>query len=133
MPRTRTSSQGPTQRQLRVGEEIRHILSRILSRGDYSHPLLEGASPIVTEVRISPDLKHAKVFITSLGGKNMDAVVKALNEISLPLRSSLGRVLTIKYTPQLQFKADTTFDEAAKIATLLHSDHVSQDLKKKEE
>lgn len=132
MTRSRkSSSQGPTQRQLRVGEEIRHILATILSRGDYSHPLLEEASVIVTEVRISPDLKHAKVFITSLGGKNMEAVVKILNEASSQLRNSLGRALTIKYTPQLQFKADTAFEEAAKIATLLHSDHVAQDLKKK--
>jgi ribosome-binding factor A len=127
---SKSSSQGPTQRQLRVGEEIRHILATILNRGDYSHPLLEEARAIVTEVRISPDLKNAKVFITSLGGKNMDAVVKVLNEASPQLRSSLGRVLTIKYTPQLQFKADTSFDEAAKIATLLHSKHVVQDLKK---
>ena len=76
MTRSHKSSSGPTQRQLRVGEEIRHILATILSRGEYSHPLLEEASVIVTEVRISPDLKHAKVFITSLGGKNMEAVVK---------------------------------------------------------
>ncbi|MBN9412721.1 MAG: 30S ribosome-binding factor RbfA [Candidatus Paracaedimonas acanthamoebae] len=127
----KSSAQGPTQRQLRVGEEIRHILSKILSRGDYSHPLLEGASVIVTEVRISPDLKHAKVFITTLGGKNMEAIVKVLNEESRPLRNALGRTLTIKYTPQLQFRADTSFEEAAKIATLLHSEHVAQDLKKK--
>lgn len=128
---SKSSSQGPTQRQLRVGEEIRHILATILSRGDYSHPLLEDASVIVTEVRISPDLKHAKVFITTLGGKNMEAVVKVLNEATYQLRNTLGRALTIKYTPLLQFKADTTFEEAARIASLLHSDHVSQDLKKK--
>ncbi len=131
MNRSHKSSSGPTQRQLRVGEEIRHILATILSRGEYSHPLLEEASVIVTEVRISPDLKHAKVFITSLGGKNMDAVVKALNEATHQLRNALGRVLTIKYTPHLQFKADTTFEEAAKIASLLHSEHVAQDLRKK--
>lgn len=126
-------SKGPTQRQLRVAEEVRHILSGILFRGEKGEELLQKTSITVTEVRLSPDLKCAKVYVMPIGGEQQEAVVKALNKSSSFYRFHLGRQLAVKFIPSLKFYRDESFDEASKIAQLLQSDRVKQDLNKDEE
>lgn len=133
MPRKHTrpthrANQGPTQRQLRVGEVVRQALSTLLMRDLLKDPALEGVSITVSEVRASPDLRHAKVYCAPLGGVNQEAVVAALNHSAGYLRSLLGAEVSLKYTPELAFVSDQSFDEAMKIESLLRSDLVSRDL-----
>jgi len=132
MPRKQTrrnnSGKGPSQRQLRVGEVIRHALSSILMRDVLKDPALVGVSITVSEVRASADLRYAKVFCAPLGGTNQDEVVKALNKSAGYLRSLLGSEVSLKNTPELSFVSDLSFDEAVKIDQLLRSDRVSHDL-----
>lgn len=118
----------PTQRQLRVAEEIRHILAQIFSRADYFDDVIQKAHVTVTEVRITPDLKSAKVYIMPMGGHQQEVVVEALNKAAPFYRSELGRQLAIRFTPALRFYIDKTFDEASKITALLQSERVKQDL-----
>lgn len=119
---------GPTQRQLRVGEEIRHILARMLTREDFHNEILQATHVTVTEVRVSPDLKYAKAYVMPIGGKDLEKVIKTLNEYASAFRAELKQQLTIKYIPTLAFRPDKSFDEAERIATLLRSEKVSQDL-----
>ena len=124
-----------TQRQLRVGEEIRHRLSEILSRQDVRDPELLNRSITVTEVRISPDMKQALVYARPLGA-GPDAcsrVLAALNRSAGFLRGRLGRELTIRHTPELQFMLDESFDTAEAMDKLLRDAHVAQDLKPESE
>ena len=129
MPRpdhhSRTSS--PSQRQLRVGEEIRHLLSEILNEGHIREPALLGVSVTVTEVRVSPDLKNATAFCTPLGGEHVDEVVEALNRARAFIRGQLGSRLHLRYTPDLRFRRDASFEEAERIDTLLKSPRVKRD------
>ena len=128
---TRSSSpQGPSQRQLRVGELLRHALSDILLARDIRDPDLEGVSVTVTQVKPSPDMRHATVFVEPLGGKNADVVVTALNRHRGFLRGELGRSIEIKFTPELRFVEDTSFAEAQRIEQILHSEKVARDLKR---
>jgi len=128
---TRSSSpQGPSQRQLRVGELLRHALSDILLARDIRDPDLEGVSVTVTQVKPSPDMRHATVFVEPLGGKNADVVVGALNRHRGFLRGELGRSIEIKFTPELRFVEDTSFAEAQRIEQILHSEKVARDLKR---
>ena len=117
-----------SQRQLRVGEEIRHGLSRILSRGDLRDPELEKVNLTVTEVRISPDLKNATAFVVPLGGADAEKVVTALNRASGFIRGRLGREVFLKHTPRLSFQTDRSFDEAERIGELLDRPKVRRDL-----
>ena len=120
-----------TQRQLRVGEEIKHALSSILLKGDVSLPSEFRNTPItVSEVRISPDLKNASVFIIPLGGKNLHEIVKAMNDKIGFFRFSLAKAVSLKFVPVIRFFPDNSFDEANKIEQLLLSPEVSKDLKK---
>jgi ribosome-binding factor A len=121
----------PSQRQLKVGEEIRHLLSDVLRRSDFHHGVLTKTSVNVTEVRMSPDLRHARVYVLSLQGENMAEVVTALNELTSKIRHLLSKRLTLKFLPQLKFVEDLTFFQAAKIDALLQSTHVAQDLASK--
>ncbi|MGK9234139.1 30S ribosome-binding factor RbfA [Inquilinus limosus] len=121
---------GPSQRQLRVGEELRHALAAILMRGELHDPDLSGVSITVSEVRPSPDLKHAIVFVTTLTGTGMDTVLPALRRAAPFLRSQVARAVRLRYTPQLSFQADTSFDYAQKINTLMHQDAVARDLER---
>lgn len=126
----RTARQGnrmPTQRQLRVGEEIRHILSDVLARGYLPEADLS-LSVTVSEARVSPDLRHAKVFVMPMAGKALGEVVEILNDRASVLRGALGKRLVSKYIPRLVFVADTSYLEAHRIETLLKSDRVAQDL-----
>jgi ribosome-binding factor A len=119
---------GPSQRQLRVGELLRHALADVLRRGDVRDPDLVGVSVTVTQVIPSPDMRHATVFCEPLGGKNAGPVIKALNKHKGFLRGEMGRLITMKFTPELRFVEDTSFAEAEKIETLLKSARVRPDL-----
>ena len=120
---------GPSQRQLRVGEVLRHALSEILSRGEVRDADLEGVSVTVTQVKPTADMRHAVVFCEPLGGRNADRVIGALNRHRGYLRGALGHSIRLKFTPDLRFVEDTSFAEAEKIETLLKSDRVQRDLK----
>lgn len=122
------SSNTRTQRQLRVGEELRHALSALLARGELRDPHLAGVSLTVTEVRVSPDLKNAAAFVVPLGGGDLDLVVAALNHAAGFLRSQLGRQVELRHTPRLSFQPDHSFDEAAHVNALLHRPRVAQDV-----
>jgi len=124
---------GPSQRQLRVGEVLRHTLSDILSRGEVRDPDLEGVSVTVTQVKPSADLRHAIVFCEPLGGKNADRVIEALNRHRGFLRGVLGHAIRLRFTPELRFAEDDSFAEAEKIETLLKSARVQRDLKAERE
>jgi ribosome-binding factor A len=130
MPRRRNSAhtKGSSQRQLRVGEVLRHSLSDILRQTDIRDPDLSGVSVTVTEVKPSPDMRHATVFVEPLGGRNADVIIAALNRHRGFLRGELGRMITLKFTPELRFVEDTSFAEAERIARILHSERVARDL-----
>lgn len=119
---------GPSQRQLRVGELIRHALSDLLARGDLHDPALTKMVITVPEVRMSPDLKLATVFVMPLGGKSVETVVKALAREAPRIRKELARAVTLKYLPDLRFRLDTSFDEATRINELLAQQSVRRDL-----
>jgi ribosome-binding factor A len=123
------SESGPSQRQLRVAEEIRHILARLLMRGELHDPALAGVSVTVCEVRISPDLKNATAFAMPLSGLHTEEVLKGLNRSAPYLRSQVGQALSLRYTPALRFVEDKSFDEAHHIDELLRSERVKRDLK----
>jgi len=131
MPRPRhlARASGPSQRQLRVGEVLRHVLSEILSRGDVRDPDLEGISVTVTQVKPSADLRHAVVFCEPLGGKNANRVIEALNRHRGYIRGVLGHAVRLRFTPELRFAEDSSFAEAEKIETLLKSARVQRDLR----
>ena len=119
---------GPTQRQLRAGELVRHALVEILREEEISDPALEGVSVTITEVRVSPDLRHATVFVEPLGGGHADEVVTGLNRHAKFLRGRLGRMIEMKFTPDLKFLHDETFNEAARMNRLFDDPRVRQDL-----
>lgn len=135
MPRRRhpPASQGPSQRQLRVGEVLRHALSDILRETYIRDADLEGVSVTITQVKPSGDMRHATVFCEPLGGRNADVVIAALNRHKGFLRGELGHMITIKFTPELRFVEDTSFAEAERIERILKSEKVARDLAKKEE
>ena len=121
---------GPSHRVLRVGENIRHALSDILSRGEIRDPALDNVSVTVTEVRCSPDLRNATIFVMPLAGKNEQEVVEGLNRNAKFIRGQLSKMVRMKYLPKLKFTSDHSFGEVDHIEALLNSNHVAQDLKK---
>ena len=123
----------PSQRQLRVGEEIRHALGQIFERGDFRDPDLAVAHVTVTEVRASPDLKHMTVFVTPLGGGDAAPLLAALKRATPFLRGPVAKAVRTKYAPDLMFHADTTIDAAARMEALFHSPEVQRDLKRDED
>jgi len=131
MPRQRSpqSGRGPSQRQLRVGEMLRHALSQILVRCEIRDPDLEGVSVTVTQAKPSPDMRHATIFVEPLGGKNAKQIVTALNRHKAFLRGEMGHMIELKFTPELRFVEDESFSEAQKIEDLLKSERVQRDLK----
>ena len=111
----------PSQRQLRVGEEIRHMLSDIFLRGDYNLKKLDGITITVTEVDVSPDLRNATAYISPMGGKlSMQHVAGLLNTITGDFNRQIAKKLTMKFAPKLRFSEDTRMEYAAKIEALLH-------------
>jgi ribosome-binding factor A len=119
---------GPSQRQLRVGEALRHALAEVLNRNEIRDPDLEGVSVTVTQVKPSPDMRHATVYCEPLGGQNALEIVAALNRHKGFLRGEMGHRLTMKFTPELRFVEDASFAEALKIETILRSPQVQRDL-----
>lgn len=124
----RQSSRAPSQRQLRVGEELRHALAWMLERGEVRDPGLHGRSITVTEVRISPDLKNATVFVVPLGGGDASEEVEALNRAAPFLRHRAAEKVQLRHVPKLGFRADDSFDNASHIDSLLHDPKVARDL-----
>lgn len=121
-------SRGRNQRQLRIGEVIRHALVQSLDRGEAHDPGLAGQSITVTEVRVSPDLRNATAFVMPLGGEDADAVVASLNRAAPFLRRRVGEEVDLRRLPGLSFELDASFDAANRIETLLRSPSVSADL-----
>lgn len=115
-------------RLLRVGENIRHSLSLFFARGDMMADALKNVSITVSEVRVSPDLRHATVFYMPLGGRDLDAVAAALKEEAGEMRKFLAKQVRMKYIPKLKFKLDESFDEASHIDSLLRHDKVRRDV-----
>ena len=128
----KSSSPGlPSQRQLRAGELVRHAISDILAREDFRDPDLVGVIVTVGEVRCSPDLRHANIFVSQLGNDSEEGRTKlaeALNRAASFLRGKLGREIELKFTPQLHFIADKSYDEATAIDRLLADPRVRRDL-----
>jgi ribosome-binding factor A len=125
----------PSQRQLRVGEEIRHALARVLLEGELRDPLLQEVSITITEVRVSPDLSNATAFVMPLGGgaEEEREVLAALKRASAFLRGKVAGELRLRYTPRLGFEIDKSFAEAQRIDRLLRSERVRRDIEAPEE
>ncbi|WP_419728092.1 30S ribosome-binding factor RbfA [Lichenicola sp.] len=119
---------GPSQRQLRVAEEVRHVLADLFTRVEFRDPTLVGIKITVTEVRISPDLRHATAFITRLGHSDVEAYLPALKRASPFLRSQLSHSVRLRGVPELHFQPDTALDYAMEIDALLRSPVVAKDL-----
>lgn len=127
-PRGRRAPAGPSQRQLRAGELVRHALSEILRTESFVDPALAGAIITISEARVSPDLKHALCFVEPLGGEAAPEVIEALNRASRFLRGRLGGAIEMKFTPALKFVHDDSFDHAAYISRLLDNPRVRADV-----
>tara|TARA_B100000508_G_C11274416_1_gene187321 strand:+ start:75 stop:467 length:393 start_codon:yes stop_codon:yes gene_type:complete len=114
-------SLGPSQRQLRVGEQLRHIIAEVLQRGHFhDSALIEGASNVtVTEVSPSPDLKQATAYVMPLGGENIEAILPALNKSGQVFQKEINRQSNMKFTPRISFKMDTSFDKAQRLENIL--------------
>ena len=123
-------STGPSQRQLRVGELIRHALAEMLARGEIYDGVLASHLVTIPEVRLSPDLRLATIYIMPLGGKDLGRVLAALESHKKFIRGEVAHAINLKFAPDLRFLADETFDEADRIERLLASDKVRQDLEK---
>ena len=121
-------SSGPSQRQLRMGEVVRHALAEIFRETDIRDDDLIGAFITVSEVRVSPDGRNATAYVMPLGGKNADIVIAALNQHTKFLRGELGHAIDLKFTPALEFRIDRSFDESQKIDQALKSEKVARDL-----
>ena len=125
---TRSAHTGPSQRQLRVGEMLRHALADVLRRGDMRDPDLAGVSVTITQVKPSADMRYATIFCEPLGGKNAKPIIAALNRHKGYLRGEMGHLIALKFTPELRFVEDESFAEAQKIESLLKSAAVARDL-----
>ncbi len=128
MARKTPRAQPPGQRQLRVGEEIRHVLAYVFERETFRDPALADVRITVTEVRPSPDLRHARVYIVPLGGGDTAKILEGLKRVKPFLRREVASRLSTKFIPDLIFAADETFDEAERIGRLLHRPEVARDL-----
>ncbi len=126
--RTKETAEGRSVRLLRVGEQVRHILSELLQRGDVHDETLQSHLVSITEVRMSPDLRHATVFVKPLLGRNEQDVLKALRTNTAFLQREVAKRVRTKYAAKLKFLADESFDEGGRIDSILRSDHVAQDI-----
>jgi ribosome-binding factor A len=124
------SKVGPSQRQLRVAEEIRHVLSGIFARGEFRDPDLAAAHITVTEVRIGPDLKRATAFISRLGRSDVDVLIPALVRATPYLRAQVTKDVRLRIAPDLTFEPDRALDYAMKIDALMHRPDIARDLEK---
>ena len=124
------AAKGPSQRQLRVGETIRHALAELLVRGEIHDDTIASHVITVTEVRMSPDLKLATAYIMPLGGADLKPVLAALDRNRKYIRSVVAHAVNLKFAPDIRFREDETFEEAMRIERLLHSPKVRQDIEK---
>jgi len=123
----------PSQRQLRVGQEIKKIITSVLEKGDLRSQEVREALITVTEVRVSPDLKYATAYIMTLNGKNLGLVLEMLNEEAWVFKKQIGAKLQLRYTPDVNFRVDDTFTEVDRIEKLLRNPKVAQDLEKSDD
>ena len=119
---------GPSQRQLRVGEVIRHALAEMFSRGDIHDPTIEGHMITVPEVAMTADLRLATIYVMPLGGRDAKPVIEALERNKKFLRGELARRVNLKFAPDIRFRVDERFDEAERIEKLLRTPAVQRDL-----
>jgi ribosome-binding factor A len=126
----RPDIRGPSQRQQRVAELVRHALAEVLARGDVQDPVLTSHVVTIPEVRMSPDLKLATAFVMPLGGRDERSVLDALDRNKKVLRTEVARRVNLKFAPDLHFRRDESFDEAARIDALLRSEKVRRDTAK---
>jgi ribosome-binding factor A len=127
--RRQETTEGRSVRLLRVGEQMRHVLSDLLQRGDVHDKVLQDHVVSVTEVRMSPDLRHATVFVKPLLGKDEEAVLKALRQNTAFLQRETARRVRLKYAAKLKFLPDVSFEAGTHIDRLLRADHIARDLK----
>ncbi len=125
---SRDSRAGPSQRALRAGELVRHALAEILARGEVHDPVIEGHMITVPEVRMSPDLKQATIYVMPLGGRDAADVLAALERNKRFLRGEIARRVNLKFAPDIRFRIDERFDEAERIEKLLRTPEVERDL-----
>ena len=133
MPRhhqKKSSAPGGSQRQLRVGEQVRHAMAEILAQGNVHDADLEGHIITVPEVRMSPDLKLATIYVMPLGGQDTELVIDALERNKKFLRGEVARRVNLKFAPDIRFRVDERFDEAERIEKLLRTPAVQRDLDK---
>lgn len=126
--RTKETPEGRSVRLLRIGEQVRHVLSELLQRGDVHDAVLQSHLVSITEVRMSPDLRHATVFVKPLLGQNEEEVLKALRQNTAFLQREVAHRVRTKYAAKLKFLADESFDESSHIDQLLRAPKVAQDL-----
>ena len=119
---------GPSQRQLRVGEVIRHAIAEMLARGDVHDPVIEGHMITVPEVAMTADLRLATIYVMPLGGRDAKPVIEALERNKKFLRGEIARRVNLKFAPEIRFRADERFDEAERIEKLLRTPEVKRDL-----
>lgn len=126
---SRFASSGPSQRQLRVGEQVRHALADVLQRGEIRDDIIESTVISISEVRMSPDLKIATAYVSPLGAKDDQAVIKALAKNAKFIRGRVsGALRQMKYMPEFRFRLDSSYDNMARIDELLRSPEVARDL-----
>jgi ribosome-binding factor A len=130
MPRHQRNDQasGGSQRQLRVGELIRHELAEMLARGDIHDPVIQAHMITVPEVRMSPDLRLATIYVMPLGGRDVEAVIGALDRNKRYVRGEIAKRVNLKFAPEIRFRVDERFDEAERIEKLLRTPAVQRDL-----
>jgi ribosome-binding factor A len=121
------TGKAPSQRQLRVGELVRHALAEILQRGDVHDPAFEGTVVTVPEVRMSPDLRLATAYVMPLGGQGGEAIVAAFERNKKYLRGEIAHRVDLRYAPDLRFRLDTSFAEGERVDALLRSSQVRRD------
>src|SRR3984885_10333788 len=124
----KSTAPGGSQRQLRVGETVRHAIAEILAQGDVHDPDLEGHIITVPEVKMSPDLKLATIYVMPLGGRDTEVVIEALNRNKKFLRGEIAHRVNLKFSPEIRFRIDDRFEEAERIEKLLRTPEVQRDL-----
>lgn len=129
-PKHDAGTAGASQRQLRVGELIRHAMAEMLVRGDIHDPVIEGHMITIPEVRMTADLRLATIYVMPLGGKDVKAVIDALNVNKRFLRGEIAHRVNLKFAPDIRFRADERFDEAERIEKLLRTPQVRRDIEK---
>jgi ribosome-binding factor A len=127
--RNRDQSTGESQRQLRVGELIRHELADMLTRGDIHDPVIQGHMITVPEVRMSPDLRLATIYVMPLGGRDEKDVIDAFDRNKRYVRGEIARRVNLKFAPEIRFRVDERFEEAERIEKILRTPVVQRDLK----